>query len=119
MPADVWVVVIPGGKLTTDKGIGWISTDFFFAALLVNRRRHIFGGAFLERLQVNSRGQTIWLWKKAIFGVCGELWCFVVLLGLFWVCIGIYQVLRSRFLCAKRGQIVVNCVAGRGHKDGG
>jgi hypothetical protein len=32
------------------------------------------------------------------------------LLGLFSVCIGIYQVSQSLFLRAKRGSIVVNCV---------
>jgi hypothetical protein len=39
---------------------------------------------------------------------CGA---FLALLVFFSVLIGIYQVLWSRFLRAKRGQIVVNCVA--------
>jgi hypothetical protein len=38
--------------------------------------------------------------------------------GSFQVCIGIYQGLRSRFLRAKRGEIVVNCVVERGEIDG-
>jgi hypothetical protein len=44
--------------------------------------------------------------------LCGG---FLVLLRLFSVCIGIYQVSQSRFSCANRGQIVVNCVAECGH----
>jgi hypothetical protein len=30
------------------------------------------------------------LWKKAVFGVCGELWCFVVDLGFVGVVIRLY-----------------------------
>ena len=40
----------------------------------------------------------------------------MVLLGLSSVCIGIYQVSQSRFSCANRGQLVVNCVAECGHE---
>ena len=45
------------------------------------------------------------LWWVVV--LCGY---FLVLLGLLPVCIGIYRVSRSAFLCAKRGEIVVNCV---------
>jgi hypothetical protein len=45
--------------------------------------------------------------EKAMFGICGELWCFVVDFRLLWdwfpVCAGIYRVLRRGFLRQKRG----------------
>jgi hypothetical protein len=28
-------------------------------------------------IQVKGTGLTNLLWKKAMFGICGELWCFV------------------------------------------
>jgi hypothetical protein len=36
------------------------------------------GGRFPESAKVKLIGWASQLWKKAIFGVCGELWCFVV-----------------------------------------
>jgi hypothetical protein len=29
---------------------------------------------FPRGLEVNNGGWTTWLWKKPIFGICGELW---------------------------------------------
>jgi hypothetical protein len=57
--------------------------------------------------------------EKAMFGICGELWCFVVDFRLLWdwfpVCAGIYRVLRA-------SKTWMNCgewCGGYGDKDGG
>jgi hypothetical protein len=35
-------------------------------------------------IQVKGTGLTNLLWKKAMFGICGELWCFAVDFRFFW-----------------------------------
>ena len=46
--------------------------------------------ALREDTNVNSRGPTILLWIKQVFGFCGELWLSFRLLGDWdWFCLGI------------------------------
>jgi hypothetical protein len=61
-------------------------------------------GYWLDQLAVEKRDLRGLWWVVVL---CG---CFLVLLGLLLVCIGIYRVSWSAFLRAKRGEIVVNCV---------
>ena len=50
-----------------------------------------------------------------MFGICGELWCFVGYFWFGWCSLPESLVFAGdeelRFMCEKRGQNVVNCVA--------